>query len=121
MHVRLLLATAVVAAACGGSDSSVPTQPTNKTVDVVTNNVVFTDDSISINTGDTVRWSFSTATDGLGHNVRFTPRPAGTPSDIGTQANPLTSGTVSRIFTTAGTFRYVCDLHGSMTGVVVVK
>ena len=121
MRVRLLLATVVVAAACGGSDNSLPTQPTHTTVDVYTVNFAFTDASISINTGDTVRWNFNTAPDGLGHNVRFDPRPAGTPNDIGSQASPASSGRVSRVFTTAGDFRYICDLHGSMTGEVVVK
>jgi plastocyanin len=111
------------AASCGGSGDTSPPVPTgsNKTVDVYTIEQTFSSDLVTISVGDTIRWNFNKAQDGLGHNVRFSPRPAGTPADIGTAANPETSGTVSRVFTTKGTFNYVCDLHGGMTGEVIVQ
>jgi plastocyanin len=112
---------ALALVACGGSDQS-PTSPTkNKTVDVFTIEQTFSSNLVTIAPGDTVRWNFARALDGLGHNVRFNPRIAGAPADIGTAANPLVSGSVSRVFTTRGDFNYVCDLHGSMTGEVVVQ
>lgn len=123
MRVRSVLAATMFVTACGG-DGSVTVPPhtsTNKTVDVFTVNAEFVDALDTISVGDTVRWNFAIATDGLGHNVRFSPRGAGAPADIATAANPLKSGTVSRVFTTSGAFHYVCDLHGSMTGDIIVK
>ncbi|HEY4130086.1 MAG TPA: plastocyanin/azurin family copper-binding protein [Gemmatimonadaceae bacterium] len=119
----IVLSIAIVAAACGGSDSG-PTIPkhTNQTVDVFTIQESFVQPSVTISTGDTIRWNFQkSSTDNLGHNVRFFPRITGSPADIGTQGNPLTSGTQSRVFSTKGDFNYVCDLHGGMTGDVVVQ
>ena len=125
VHSRLLIGAIAVAglAACSGSSDTSPPVPTgsNKTVDVYTIEQTFSSDLITISVGDTVRWNFNKAQDGLGHNVRFNPRPAGTPADIGTAANPETSGTVTRVFTTKGTFDYICDLHGGMTGEVIVQ
>jgi plastocyanin len=100
---------------------TLPPAAKNRTWDVVTNNTVFTDDIVQAIAGDTVRWSFSVATDGDGHNVRFTPRIAGSPTDIGTAAQPIKTGTQSRVFSLSGDFHYVCDLHGSMVGEVIVK
>src|SRR5262245_27084404 len=114
MRVRLL-ALAVVVAACGGGE---PTKPsTNTTVDVYTNQSTFSSNFVTINVGDTVRWHFSVASDGFGHNVLFNPRPPGTPADI----DEKKSGTDFRVFSTPGMYHYVCTLHGSMTGDVVVQ
>ncbi|HEY7393980.1 MAG TPA: plastocyanin/azurin family copper-binding protein [Gemmatimonadaceae bacterium] len=116
MRVRLLALAAVVAAC--GSDNG-PTKPsTNKTVEVVTFESTFSSNFITINAGDTVRWTFSVASDGFGHNVLFNPRPPGTPPDIAAEKK---SGSDFRVFSTPGTFHYVCTLHGSMTGDVVVQ
>lgn len=124
-HARFLIGGVVLAGvmSCSGSGDTSPPTPTgsNKTVEVYTIEQTFSSDLVTISVGDTVRWNFNKAQDGLGHNVRFSPRPPGTPTDIGTAANPETSGSVSRVFTTRGTFDYVCDLHGGMTGEVVVQ
>lgn len=121
----IVVSLALVATACGGSDSTGTSGPpaiTNKTVDVVTIQESFVQPSITIAPGDTVRWNFQkSTTDGLGHNVRFFPRITGSPADIGSQGAPLTSGTQTRVFTTTGDFKYVCDLHGAMTGEVIVQ
>jgi plastocyanin len=55
--------------------------------------------------------------DGMGHNVRFTPTILGAPADI----NVLKSGTATRVFTTPGDFAYVCDVHPGMDGDVQVR
>ncbi len=123
MRVYLLLASIVVVAACG-SDS--PTASgggsKNKTIDIFTVVDVFsgpTGGTIeAIAAGDTVRWNFTGGSDGQGHNVRFpAPRPAGTPADI----SVTKTGTVSRVFTTKGTFNYVCDVHPGMNAQIVVQ
>jgi len=103
-----------------GSDSSSPTPPValNRTYDISTFGENFLPASQEIAAGDTVRWTFSVAADNLGHNVLFKPRVAGAPSDIPAEVR---SGTRSLKFTTKGDFNYVCDLHGAMTGIVIVK
>src|SRR5262245_22446751 len=116
MRLRLL-ALATIVVGCGGDTGS--TNPSsNKTVDVFTNESLFSSNFIMINAGDTVRWHFTVASDGFGHNVIFNPRPPGTPTDIAAEKK---SGTDFRVFSTPGTFHYVCTLHGAMTGDVVVQ
>jgi len=123
MREIVVVAILLGAAACGGSDgSSTGPKSTNVTVDVVTVQESFVQPLVTIAPGDTVRWTFQkSSTDGLGHNVRFSPRITGSPADIGSQGAPVTSGQQSRVFATKGDFHYVCDLHGAMTGEVVVQ
>ena len=116
MRMRLFALAAIVVA-CGG-DSGSTNPPSNTTVDVYTVESTFSSNFVTINVGDTVRWHFAVATDGFGHNVLFNPRPPGTPTDIAAEKK---SGTDFRVFSTPGTFHYVCTLHGSMTGDVVVQ
>jgi plastocyanin len=121
--MRVLTLTTVLAAVCAsacGSDGSTsgPPASTNKTYDVSTFGESFLPFSQTIAAGDTVRWTFSVAADNLGHNVIFKPRMAGAPPDIPTEVR---SGTRSLVFTTKGDFTYVCDLHGGMTGEIVVQ
>ena len=119
MRVYLLLASIVIVAACG-SDS--PTQSggvnTNKTVDIFTVGDQFSPTFATLAPGDTARWNFAGGSDNMGHNVRFpAPKPAGTPADI----NVLKTGTSSRVFTTKGTFNYVCDVHPGMNAQILVQ
>lgn len=115
-HLRhLSLAAIVVLAGCGDSSSG-PATPKNQKVDVFTIGDSFSPTFATVNVGDTVRWNFSGGSDGMGHNVRFTPAASGAPADI----NVLKTGTASRVFTTAGNFSYVCDVHPGMSGAVLV-
>jgi plastocyanin len=125
MRIIVVTALALVAAGCGGSDSGTPTPPptsTNKTVDVVTDQENFVQPFVTLVAGDTVRWTFQkSSTDGRGHNVRFNPPIAGAPANIGSSGSPITSGKQTRVFQTKGDFHYVCDVHGGMTGEVIVE
>ena len=103
-------------AACGDSTTGSNSQH-NVTLDVYTIGDSFSPTFATINAGDTVRWNFSGGSDGMGHNVRFTPPTAGAPADI----NVLKTGTASRVFTTAGNFSYVCDVPPGMSGAVLVR
>jgi plastocyanin len=67
---------------------------------------------VDITAGGTVTWTFQALT----HNVTFDPGAAGTPANTGDQTNT----SVSRTFTTAGTFTYHCTLHAGMNGSVIV-
>lgn len=109
------LTTIALLAACGEASGPQPTQ--HKTVDVFTIGDSFSPAFATIGVGDTVRWNFSGGSDGMGHNVRFTPRATGAPPDV----NVLKTGTASRVFTTPGDFAYVCDVHPGMSGDVQVR
>lgn len=109
------LVAMVLLSACG--DSAAPKTQQNKTVDVFTIGDSFSPTFATIDAGDTIRWNFRPGSDGMGHNVRFTPATAGAPADI----NVLSSGTASRVFTTTGDFAYVCDVHPGMNGDVLVR
>jgi plastocyanin len=54
----------------------------------------------------------------LGHNVFFDNAPAGAPANI---TAVTTNQSVTRTFTTAGTYNYNCHIHPGMKGVVVVR
>ena len=117
MRVHVLLGL-VVATACGGSDGGTPPATnTNKTIDILTVADAFSPTFQTASPGDTVRWTFSGGSDGMGHNVRFSPIIAGSPNDI----NVTKSGSVTRVFTTKGDYRYVCDVHPGMIGEVIVQ
>jgi plastocyanin len=120
MRVRFVLGLALaVLAGCGSDKSSGVTPPgsTNKTVDIFTIGDVFSPTFATIALGDTARWNFAGGSDGQGHNVRFNPRITGAPTDI----NVLKTGTASRVFTTKGTFDYVCDVHPGKNAQIVVQ
>jgi len=104
-----------VLVACSTSPDSKTS--TNQTVDVFTVGDAFSPVFATANAGDTVRWTFTGGSDGQGHNVRFTPAITGAPPDI----NVLKTGTASRVFSTRGTFNYVCDVHPGMNGTVIVQ
>jgi plastocyanin len=70
----------------------------------------FSPGTVTIAVGDTVRWT----NDGA---VAHTTNGAGA-WDSGTMGP---EATFSRTFDTAGTFNYVCGIHGSMTGMVIVN
>ena len=88
-----------------------------KTVDVFTIGDAFSPSFAQAAVGDTVRWTFSGGSDGLGHNVRFNPVTPGQPADIPV----LKTGSAFRVFNTRGSFRYDCDVHPGMKGQVDVQ
>ena len=113
MRALFVAAVAFSAISCG-SDS--PAEPTT-TFDVVTSGETFLPSIQDIHVHDSVRWTFSVAADGLGHNVLFKPGITGTPDDIKTEQR---SGQLTRTFDVAGEFNYVCGPHGGMTGQINV-
>ena len=90
-----------------------PPTPTAKTVDVSIRFPSFSPNPVSINVGDTVRWT---------NNDTFQHTATG---DGGTPA--FNTGTInggqaiSHTFNSAGTFPYHCNFHTNMTGTVVVS
>ena len=69
----------------------------------------FQPQSITIDKGGTVTW---TNQDGVVHDVKF--------SD-GESPDLKKGGTYSKTFSKAGTFDYICEIHPTMKGTVIVK
>ena len=114
-HLPLILAAAGIAAlACSGSDSSTgPSTGGNgaSTVSVGPNGTLsFSPAAITVPLNTTVTWNWSSG--GVVHNVTF---------QDGTTSGNKSSGSFQRTFATAGTFSYLCTIHGAaMSGTVTV-
>lgn len=87
-----------------------PAAVSNSAAVSATNTNTFSPSSVTIAVGGTVTYGFS-----VDHNVLFSG--TGAPADI-----PVTSsGSVARVFNTAGSFAYTCSLHSGMNGTVLVQ
>ena len=114
-----ILAT-LTAAACGGSSggyggiSSPPPPPTTDPRTITASaSLAFAPGTLTVSAGDAVTFAFQS----VAHNVFFDPQ-TGTPANIdGLNAN----SSVTRVFTTPGTYHYTCHIHPSMEGTVVVQ
>jgi len=111
----LLLAVVVVPvllASCGGASSSPATPPVPNTVTVA--DFAYSPDSITVHVGDTVTWAFHQPE--APHNVVALTGPvlfnSGAPQGKGTFAVP---------FTQPGTYTYICQVHPTMKGTVIVN
>jgi plastocyanin len=111
MWKRLLAMVAGAALlSCSGDDSgpSQPEQDSGNTVAV--GNDFFNPANLTVPVNTTVTWVWNSG--GVAHNVLFT--------DTQTSGN-RTSGEYPRTFTAAGTYPYICSIHGqAMSGVVTV-
>jgi len=118
------LAAALVVGACGGSSGSSSTAPGNgnpggggpppapaQTNQVAVGDDFFSPSAIQVPVGTTVTWTW--AASASAHNVSFT--------DGQLSGDKVGGATYQRTFGTAGTFSYVCTLHGSMVGSVLVQ
>ena len=119
---RIISASLAVAlAACsgggtgpyGGMAQSPPPPPAGNTV-AATAGLAFTPNSLTINSGEGVTFSFAA----VAHNVTFDAPNAATPADIpGNNSNV----SIQRVFNTAGTYQYHCTIHPGMAGSIVVR
>jgi plastocyanin len=86
------------------------------TVGAPDNDIAFTPDIVYIKAGGTVNWKLLLRGGGAGgHNVTFVDGP-----EFEANLNQY-SQSASRVFTTPGTYRYVCTIHPPMIGEVVVS
>ncbi|MEO7998731.1 MAG: Ig-like domain-containing protein [Gemmatimonadaceae bacterium] len=98
----------------GNATLTVVANPDAKlSVDVSMPGLTFSPADVVVKVGGTVRYIFPN----LDHNVVWSPRITGSPTDI----NILSNQTVTRTFPTAGVFPYICTLHNGMVGTVVVS
>ncbi len=118
MHQRVLVAVVSLSAiiACSGSDSVQPDPEYPMSLDVFTPGNIFSPATADIAVGGTIRFRMTESPDGDGHNALFNRSVTGAPIDV-----PIVKDTtVSRTFTTVGTFSYFCTVHPGMTGEVIV-
>ena len=106
-----LVGAVVLAAPAFGGDAETSA---NKNVTVGDN--YFKPRSVSVSVGDTVTWKWAGK---RRHNVRFRSK-SGRPKGCGPSGGTKT-GSCKRAFQKAGSFGYICTLHGSMTGKVNVE
>jgi plastocyanin len=108
MHISLKLAAAAGIAALAVA-SPVAHGASKKTVTV--KNFKFTPAKVTIKKGDSVTWKF--VKDPAPHNV--------TGSGGIKSKSKITTGSYTKKFSKAGTFKYICSIHPNMKGTVVVK
>jgi plastocyanin len=127
----------VIVAACGGSGDSGgtgPGTPTGSGTNPNTNpNTVMLVDStfnpstITVKSGTTVTWQWSACTDttggyGYGNGTACITHQIMFDDGSGTASPKQDQGSFNRTFSSAGTFKYHCTVHGSyMSGQVVVQ
>jgi len=116
--VRLCIVLGLIIAACsgGGTTSPVPTDapsaasPEGGAGAVTIVDFAFEPASVTVAAGSTVTWS---NTGQSTHSVKW--------SDGEPESPRLANAaTYARTFDTAGTYAYVCGIHGSMSGTVTV-
>jgi plastocyanin len=101
-----------VLVAWGGSCADSPTEP-DDAIDVYTPGNSFSPFSATVRAGGTVRFNIF----GDDHDVAFTGSQLGRPENI----NVVRDTVVARVFSTTGTFPYVCNVHPGMNGQVIVQ
>lgn len=119
--IFLAASIAIVAACSGGSSYNSTTGPTTggdsnstppaNTV-IASATLVFNPTSLTVASGTTVTYTF----EGVTHNVTFTAT-NGVPADIPNSSNT----SVTRVFSTPGSYGYHCTIHPTMTGTVTVQ
>ena len=81
-------------------------------------NIAWSPATVSIAVGDTVTWQHA---DGSAkHNVKFDDGSFEQPAESEPTTGPGWAAGVSRTFSAAGDFGYICEVHPNMTGRVVV-
>jgi plastocyanin len=108
----ILLLGGLAALGCGGDDNPSGPNSGGNTVTVGTpsGGLVFNPTSITVAPNSTVTWSWNSG--GVLHNVTF---------PDGSNSGNKSSGTFQKAFATAGTYPYICSIHGSiMSGTVIV-
>jgi plastocyanin len=106
MRVRTL----GVAAGIATLAIAVPASVNGATRGVTVDNFRFSPRTITVNRGDTVRWTFRR--DRAPHNVR---------GEGGIRSSTVRTGRYSKRFRRRGSFSYRCSLHPNMRGTVRVR
>jgi plastocyanin len=111
MRTRLLLPIVGLALAAAAIPATGALGASGKTVTL--KDIAFAPKSVSIARGSKVTFAFRD--DGTTHNVTSTGRKRFK------RISDRASGSPSRTFSSAGTYRYVCTLHPGMSGRITVR
>lgn len=116
MKVFLRAASAVALSvsimSCGGDDSGTDPGDNNSAATVQASaSLQFSPATVDIAVGESVTWVFGA----VSHTVQFN-QVAGAPTNIGASNQK----SVTRTFSTAGVYPYICTIHAGMTGTVRV-
>jgi len=103
----VLLAAAIVVTASACEESLADITPEIGVDQVSVQDDKFSPRVIQVTQGTTVTWTWDAGRD---HNV----------AGEAFQSELQREGTFAHTFTTPGSFRYLCTLHGGMTGAVIV-
>lgn len=108
---RLAAVAAAVLGCSGGGGLSGPGDAGNSGMTVAVRNNLFDPATLDVPVNSTVTWVWNSG--GVEHDVTF---------QTGPGSGNRSSGSFPRTFQTAGTFAYVCTIHGAqgMSGVVNV-
>ena len=132
------VAIATALTACGGSADSgynnaptsnptTPTTPGPTSPGVATNSVTLTDatfdpTNIVVNVGATVTWQWNSCSDSYGGYSTCVTHQIAFDDGSGIMSSMQSAGTFTRVFNTAGTYKYHCTVHGApMSGQVTVQ
>lgn len=113
----VLLSVLFVSSGCNKNNYS--TNPISKTPgsnDIFMQGMTFSPANKTISIGTTIKW---TNQDSYTHTV--TSGTPGSPSGLFDSGNLGPNGTFSFKFSQAGTFRFYCKIHSSMTGTITVQ
>src|SRR5579871_1832079 len=110
--LSLLLLPMAFVAACSGSGASGPPTTLGPN-DVEVANFAFTPSTLTVKVGTTVTWHFNQPS--APHNVVSLSTP-----QLFNSGTPKGTGTFSFTFTTPGTYPYLCQVHPTMRGTIVV-
>ena len=109
----LLLVVLLLAAACSGGSGASSPPTTLGPDDVLVANFSFTPATLTVKVGTTVTWHFDQPS--APHNVVALTTPV-----LFNSGNPQGTGTYSFTFTTPGSYPYLCQIHPTMRGTIVV-
>ena len=119
-HALALAATVALVGACGSSGTPTPAATAaaaagGSSAAIEMSGFAFSKTSLDVTKGTTVTW---TNKDGTTHTVS-----SGTPptTDGKFDGQVAAGGTFSFTFNDAGTFKYFCAIHNTMTGTITVK
>jgi plastocyanin len=118
----LLVSAIVINSGCSKNDTSTNDTSTNSTGNTPAANEIFIQGMAfspankTISIGTTIKW---TNKESITHTV--TSGVPGSPSGLFDSGNVGLNGVFSFTFSQAGTFKYYCKIHSSMTGTITVQ